>query len=94
MGETLTSGEQNPSHLVLDSTYLYWVTDTQVRRMAKTGGTPEKQAEARENLQFLNATINSRLASTQLDIASDGMEFLGSILKVVGKVVLATAIGL
>lgn len=62
--------------------------------LAKTGGTPEKQAEARENLQFLNATINSRLAGTQLDIASDGMEFLGSILKVAGKVALAAAIGL
>ena len=62
--------------------------------LAKTAATPEKQAEARENLLYLNAAIGSRLASTQLDLASDGMAFLESVLKIAGKVALAAAVGL
>lgn len=62
--------------------------------LAKTAATPEKQAEARENLKFLDATVSSRLAMTQLDLASDGMAFLESVLKIAGKVALAAAIGL
>lgn len=51
---------------------------------AKTGSDAEK-AEAAENLDFIEAAMASRIASSQLDFADKGEKMLEKILRVAKK---------